>query len=589
MLHVETVTTEIIKGKLLATADEMGIVLARTSMSPVIYEVLDFACGVTDATGQLVAQTNGITLFTGTFGLQVQSMLRKFAGRITPGDVYMTNDPYGGGTHTADIALIRPIFWEDRLIAFGIAVAHWSEVGGNVAGSLSPDSTEIYQEGMQFPGIRVCRNDEVVPDVLDLVAANVRLPKNSLGDLNAGLAAVRICDARVHEICAKYNVERLLATFDAILQQGERLARQAIRLIPNGIYEADDYIDGDGIRDDQLPIRVKVTVEDEAIAIDFTGCAPQALGPINCTYSATLSASKTIFKAITEPAAPSNDGWFRTLTVTIPAGTVFSAVKPAPVGWYYEGSAYVSELVWKALAPAATHRLTAGSYVSLCATYICGRDPHTGELFVHIEPHNGGWGAGPDKDGASGLIATTDGDTYNYPVELVENKFPLRVERYSFNVEDGVGAGRFRGGYGLVRIYEVLTGDAFCYASIGRSIERPWGVAGGYPGTTNYLEILSKRRRLRGARLPRTTLKPGDRVRIVTGGGGGFGPPEERDPARVRQDVEDGLISPEQAGTVYGVVLTADLAVDEQATAAERGRRARPREREPALVEPGSA
>ncbi|HEV8340266.1 MAG TPA: hydantoinase B/oxoprolinase family protein [bacterium] len=577
MLQVESVTAEIIKGKLLATADEMGIVLARTSMSPVIYEVLDFACGVTDAAGQLVAQTNGITLFTGTFGLQVQSMLRKFAGQILPGDVYMTNDPYGGGTHTADIALIKPIFWDGALIAFAIAVAHWSEVGGKVAGSLSPDSTEIYQEGMQFPGIRVCRNDEVVADVLDLVAANVRLPKNSLGDLNAGLAAVRICDARVQEICAKYGADRLLATFDGILEQGEQLARQAIRLVPNGVYVAEDYIDGDGIRDDQIPIRVTVTVKDEAIAVDFTGCALQAPGPINCTYSATLSATKTILKAITEPTAPSNDGWFRPLTVTIPPGTVFSAVKPAPVGWYYEGSAYVSELVWKALAPAASHRLTAGSYVSLCATYLCGRHPRTGELFVHIEPHNGGWGAGPDKDGESGLIATTDGDTYNYPVELVENKFPLRVERYGFNVEDGVGAGRFRGGYGLVRIYEILAEDAFCYASIGRSIERPWGVAGGLPGSTNYLEILSGRRRRRGARLPHTTLKPGDRVRIVTGGGGGFGPPEERDPDRVRQDVEDGLISAEQALALYGVALTPELTVDQDATAAvRRGRTGSP-------------
>src|SRR3990170_3617911 len=252
MAQVESVTTEIIKGKLLATADEMGIVLARTSMSPVIYEVLDFACGVTDARGQLAAQTNGITVFTGTFGLQVQSMLRKFAGQIAPGDVYMTNDPYGGGTHTADIALIKPIFWENRLTAFGIAVANWSEVGGKVAGSLSPDAAEIYQEGIQFPGIRVCREDEVVQDVLDLVAANVRLPKNSLGDLNAGLAAVRICEIRLHEICWKYGLDRLLATFTAILEQGEQLARQAIRLIPNGVYEAEDFIDGDGVRDERL-------------------------------------------------------------------------------------------------------------------------------------------------------------------------------------------------------------------------------------------------------------------------------------------------------------------------------------------------
>ena len=577
MTDVESVTTEIIKGKLLATADEMGIVLVRTSMSPVIYEVLDFACGVTDAQGQLVAQNNGITLFTGTFGLQVQSMLRKFAGTIADGDVYMTNDPYGGGTHTTDVALIKPIFWQGGLIAFGIAVAHWSEVGGKVAGSLSPDSTEIYQEGVQFPGIRLCRNGAVLQDVIDLVAANVRLPKHSLGDLNAELAAVRVCEARLHEICRRYGTERLTATFGAILEQGERLARQALRLIPNGVYEAEDFIDGDGNRDLQLPIRVRVTVEDEAMTIDLTGCVPQVPGPINCTYSATLSACKTIFKAVTEPTAPSNDGWFRPLRVVIPPGTVFSAVRPAPVGWYYEGSAHVSELVWKALALAAPHRLTAGSYVSLCATYICGRDPVTNELFVHIEPHNGGWGAGPDKDGESGLIATTDGDTYNYPVELIENKFPLRVERYGFHTEGGVGAGRFRGGFGLERVYRILTDDAFSYASIGRSIARPWGVAGGEPGTTNYLEIISGRRRFRGARLPHTTLKRGDQIRIVTGGGGGYGPPRERDPELVGQDVRGGLLTPQQALQTYGVVLKEDRTIDHARTAAQRGGRGRRR------------
>ncbi len=313
------------------------------------------------------------------------------------------------------------------------------------------------------------------------------------------------------------------------------------------------------------------------MAIDLTGCVPQVPGPINCTYSATLSACKTIFKAVTEPTAPSNDGWFRPLRVVIPPGTVFSAVRPAPVGWYYEGSAHVSELVWKALALAAPHRLTAGSYVSLCATYICGRDPVTNELFVHIEPHNGGWGAGPDKDGESGLIATTDGDTYNYPVELIENKFPLRVERYRFHTEGGVGAGRFRGGFGLERVYRILTDDAFSYASIGRSIARPWGVAGGEPGTTNYLEIISGRRRFRGARLPHTTLKRGDQIRIVTGGGGGYGPPRERDPELVGQDVRGGLLTPQQALQTYGVVLKEDRTIDHARTAAQRGGRGRRR------------
>ena len=576
---IDPVTVEIITGKLLATADEMGIILARTSMSPVIYEVLDFACGITDADAQLVAQTNGITLFTGTFAMQVQSILRKYAGRIAVGDVYMTNDPYAGGTHTADIALIKPVFFGDRMVAFAIAVAHWSEVGGKVPGSLSPDATEVYQEGVQFPQLRLFRGGELVNEVVEIIAANVRLPKMSLGDLNAEIAAVRIADARLQEICSRYGVDTLLATFADILDHGERMSRQAVREIPDGVYTADDRIDGDGITASQIPIHVSVTVAGDEMTIDFTGTSPSVAGPINCARGALMSACKTIFKAITDPQAPSNEGWFRPLRIVVPDDTVFSATKPTPTGWYYEGSAYVSELVWKALAPAAPHRLTAGSYVSLCASYIVGFDPRSNELFVHIEPHNGGWGAGIDKGGESGLIATTDGDTYNYPVELVEGKFPLRLERYSFNVEDGVGAGRFRGGYGLVREYRILTNRAGTYASIGRSIERPWGVATGLDGTVNYMEIVADGQRYRGARVPHTPLQEGSLVRIVTGGGGGYGPPTERDPDRVLNDVLGDLITPAQARTIYGVVIRGDLTLDADATQRERARRTKGRER----------
>jgi N-methylhydantoinase B len=316
-------------------------------------------------------------------------------------------------------------------------------------------------------------------------------------------------------------------------------------------------------------------VQGDEMTLDFTGTSPAVQGPINCARGALMSACKTIFKAVTDPQAPSNEGWFRPLHVVVPDNTVFSATKPTPTGWYYEGSAYVSELVWKALAPVAPQRLTAGSYVSLCATYIVGVDPRSNELFVHIEPHNGGWGAGIDKDGASALIATTDGDTYNYPVELVEGKFPLRVERYSFNVEDGVGAGRFRGGFGLVREYRVLTDRAGIYGSIGRSIERPWGVAGGRSGTVNYMEIISDGQRYRGARVPHTPLRAGTLVRIITGGGGGYGPPHERDPARVLDDVLDELITREHASEIYGVAIRDDMTVDPEATRRKRAQMVR--------------
>ncbi len=551
----DTFTREIIRNKLLAIAEEMGIVLARTSMSPIVYEVLDFACGLADADGRVVAQDNGLCLFTGTFRPQVESILAKFpASSMRPGDVYMTNSPYGGGTHNADVALVLPIFINDRLLAFGISVTHWTEVGGKVLGSLAPDSTEIYQEGLQFPQLRLYREGALNEDLVELIRANVRLPVMSIGDLNAGVAAVRIAEQRLREIVDRYGLSATLETFEAILDHGETLARAALSRVPNGVYEAEDVIDGDGITEDPIPIRVRVTVSDEELVADFTGCSPQTCGPINCARGALLSACKTVFKAITAPDAPSNEGLFRPFRLVIPEGTVFTAIRPAPTGWYYEASAYATELVWKALAPLLPERLSAGSYVSLCASYIGGTTP-SGDYWVQATPQDGGWGAGQDVDGESALIATTDGDTYNYPAEVVEAAFPLTLERYALNVEAGGGAGQCRGGFGSVREYRVEnpTGG-FLHASLGRSVQRPWGVAGGREGTPNYYEVVrASGERVRGGRVTNMPLSAGDLVRIVTGNGGGWGAPRDRAPELVLADVLDGYVTAEAAREVYGV------------------------------------
>ncbi len=551
---IDPFTLEIIKAKLLAIAEEMSVVLARTSMSPIVYEVLDFACGLTDPEGQVISQANGLTLFTGTFATQVQSVVKKF-GRagLQPGDIFMTNGPYDGGTHTCDIALIQPIFVEQEMVAFSVSITHWTEVGGKTPGSVSPDATEIYQEGLQFPIIHIVRQGQLIQEVVDMIRANVRLPLMSLGDLNAGIAACRIAERRLREACQRYSLENVRYAFTAILEHGERMARQAIRRIPNGIYEAEDFIDGDGITTEQIPIRLKITVEDESMTLDFSGCAAQRPGPINCAYGALLSACKTVFKAITDPQAPSNEGWFRPYTIIIPEGTVFSATRPAPTGWYYEASAYATELVWKALAPVLPERLTAGSYLSLCATYLGGRDDHTGEFWVHPEPHNGGWGAGQGLDGQNGLIATTDGDTYNYPVELLEEKFPLLVERYSLNDSDSGGAGQWRGGLGLVREYRLLNSTAFLHASMGRNEVRPWGLAGGAAGSNNYVEVVRNGQTMTCARIAYHPLQQGDVVRILTGRGGGYGDPRRRPAERVAEDVRNGYLTREAAEREYGL------------------------------------
>jgi N-methylhydantoinase B len=566
-------TLEIIKDKLAAIADEMGAVLARASMSPIVYEVLDFACGVTDARGQVVAQTNGLTLFTGTFRPQVTSVLQKYGDQLRPGDVFMTNDPYRGGTHICDVCLAAPIFAHGELVGFGISITHWIEIGGSVPGSIPPDATEIYQEGVLIPCVRVATDERLNPELLDMIAANVRLPKVALGDLRAGAAAVRIAERGVVEIAARYGNEAIGAAFESLFDHGEAQARRALAALPDGVYEATDVIDGDGVSDSELPIRVKVTVCGDAMEVDFTGTVEASRGPVNCTRGALESACKTVFRAITDPRGRSNEGCFRPFTIVCPPGTIFTANPPTPTGWYYEATAFATELVWKALAPAAPQWLGAGSYVSLCVSYVVGRDAD-GNVFVLAEPNDGGWGADADGDGASGLIATVDGDTYNFPVEVIESRFPLLVERYSID-EAGAGAGRHRGGLGIVREYRLLNDSgAVGYGSMGGWRRRPWGLHGGGQGTNNYLEYITRDGTLRHGRVTRIELQRDDVVRVVTGGGGGYGRPLEREPARVLHDVQDGYVTADEARDVYGVVLGGvPLAVDAQATERLRAQR----------------
>ena len=425
---------------------------------------------------------------------------------------------------------------------------------------------KAYQEGIRFPGIRVCRSDELIPDIVDLIRENVRLPTMCLGDLNAELAAVRIAEVRFREIEQKYGSGVVDATFDYILETSEQLSRAAVAALPDGRYRAEDLIDGDGISDEQIAVSVEVRIEGERMTFDFTGTSPQRPGPINCAYGALHSAVKTVFKALVDPQGASNEGWFRPVEIICPEGTVFTATKPAPTGWYYGGSAHASELVWKALAEIAPDRFSAGSYMSLCGAYIYGRNPESGEIFVHIEPAVGGWGATSQRDGTAALIATTDGDTYNYSVELFEAKFPLYVRQYALNTGEGVGEGRYRGGFGAVREFEILADEAFTYASFGRSIEPPWGLKGGAAGSCNFMEIISGGESRRVARIPYHALQPGDRLRVVTGGGGGYGDAFERPPEEVLEDVLNEYITPETARTKYGVALTPDGVLDEAAT-----------------------
>jgi len=557
-MNIDPFTLEIIREQLIAAAEESFIALGRSSQSPIIYEVLDYACAITDHTGDIIAQANGVPGFLGTLTFAVKAILEKFPiDTIVPGDVFMNNDPYrGGGNHLSDVALISPIFFEDVLVAFAVNKAHWTEVGGMAAGSWTTDSTEIYQEGLQFPAIRLYQGGIIIQSLIDLIAANVRTPEATLGDLFAGVASLRRAEKRVVEICQQYGLAAVQESIRSSLDQGETLARKALATLPKGEFFADAWMDDDGLTEAPVYVCVTVTISDESFIVDFTGSAPQVRGPINCTRTRLQSACRTIFKAVADPSTPVNDGWFRLVEIICPDGTVFTAQRPAPVSTYWETGAYAVDLLWQALFPVLPDRLTAGHHLSVCGTLIAGFSD-AGERFILVEPQAGGWGAGATKDGENGLVPVGDGETYVIPVEVCETRYPLLVDQYAFN-ETSAGHGRYRGGLGLIRDYRLLAEEALLTTTFGRHKFPPWGANGGGDGSPNGVEVFVNGEDepiLWRGKIARHRLQRGDVARMVTGVGGGNGDPHQRPLAAILHDVKNEYITLETAADIYGVLL----------------------------------
>jgi N-methylhydantoinase B len=548
---------EIIKNALTAIGDEMFTVMARASMSPIIYEALDYSVGVTDGSGELIAQGNGTTVFLGMIDSLVKDVLGKFGkeGNIAPGDVFLSNDPYGGGgTHLSDMALVKPIFYEGRLIAFAVNKAHWVDVGGKAAGSFVTDATEIFQEGLQIPMVKVI--DRGVPNqaLLDVLCANIRLPQDSMGDFWASVAANKVGEARLISLCERYGLDAVQDAMKHMLDYGERMIALELAKLPPGDYVAEDWIDDDGVSNEPLRVQVRLSIGNGKFVADFTGSAPQALGPINNSRMGLVSAVRTVFKALTDPSIPANGGCFRAVEVICPDATVFTAQRPAPVSTYWETMLYAEDLIWRAMAPCVSDRLPAGHLLSVCAIILAGSHPDTGESTILVSPLVGGWGAAQDRDGQNGQFSVADGETYNIPVEITEARYGVLVERYGFHQEDG-GEGRRRGGKGVCLDIRVLSDGARFTGSFGRHKFRPWGIHGGRDGSPNYIEVFRRSRRSADREIyGKTTqlpLESGDVVRLVTATGGGWGDPQERSDKELALDLKDGFVTPAQVRTFF--------------------------------------
>ena len=548
-------TTEIIKNSLVALGEEMFNAVIRTSMSPIIYETTDFAVGVTDARGNLLGQGNGVTAFLATLDTAVQSTLETYPGAddIRPGDVIMTNSPYaGGGTHLSDVVIVLPVFAGDEVIAFTVNKAHWTEVGGSEPGSVSTEATEIFQEGLHFRFLKLYEEGRLNRSLVQLIRDNVRLPDSTIGDMHAGVAAARVGGRRVLELVEKYGRTDVLAAMEDLLDYGERMTLAELAKLPQGVFEAEDVLEDDGLGNGPFKVRVKVTVTGERMIADFTGTSPQAPGPINCSYTGLVTGARCLFKAVTNTDIPANGGCFRALQVICPEGTLVSAHSPAPVSLYYESLIAAIDVMWKALAPVLPHCLSAGHQRSVGATFVSGLHPDTGDLYVLGEPLVGGWGASRGVDGDNGQFCCGNGETYNVPVELFESRYGLQVDQYAFNMEGG-GAGEYRGGRGVVLDYRVTSDEAFLTYAATRTESRPWGLAGGAEGTNNYAQILRRDGRIdRFGMCTTVRAEKGEVIRLTTANGGGYGDPAARDRQAVEWDLKNGYITSEQAQAEYG-------------------------------------
>ena len=566
---VDPFTREVIANTLQNAAEEMFINLGRTAKSSVIYETLDYACGVTDADANVIAQANGVPGFLGTLKFCVADAVEKFGkDGFDPGDIVVMND-YHGGTHLNDVAMVAPIFVDEYLVGFTASKAHWTDVGGKDPGSWTTDATSVFQEGIQYPIVKLYEGGERNNSVYDILLANTRMPNITRGDMQAQKSSMDVGAERVVEVYERYGVATVEQAVEDEFDAGEQLVREEIRSLPNGTYTAEDCLDDDGITDDPVHVEVEVTINDDTIALDYTGTDPETDGPINSPYPASVSDIRSFFQAITLPDAETNEGFFRPLDIMIPEGTVLNATKPAAIGTDWEGSAMAADLPWQALAPHLPDRLSAGHFLSVCATIVGGHDERRNEDFLVVEPQPGGWGASPSKDGADVLVCSGDGDTLEMPVEVMETRFPLLFDQFALDTPQEAGHGEFRGGTGLVQDYRLYNSSSgFITAGFGRSKFPPWGVEGGQDGDGNYIEILRKDEddAERYSNLTNFDLTDGDVARLVTSAGGGWGDPYGRDPDRVFEDYQDDYLTRETSREVYGVVITGDDELDRAAT-----------------------
>jgi len=535
---IDRITLEVIGSRLLTIAEEMGEALIKASYSSNIKERQDCSTAVFNLRGEVIAQAEHIPMHLGSLMMIVQEILKRYpVAGLRDGDAFVGNDPYtGGSTHLPDITVASPVFHEGEPVGFVANIAHHADGSGH-------ETRTIYDEGLRIPPICLVEGGRLREDLMELLLLNFRLPRERRGDFRAQFAANRIGAERLGDLLARYGRKTCEAAMDELLAYGERKIRAALGFIPDGVYAFEDWMDDDGAGGPPVPIRVRIAVAGEEIALDFAGTGAQVPGDINVVYLALVATVYYALKALLDPGIPANGGFYRAIRVEAPAGSIVNARPPAPVAWRTQTCQRIADVIFGALAPALPDKVIAATNGANSAWVFSGVDPRTGQYYVYLETIGGGSGARAGKDGLDGVQVHIT-NTSNLPVECLEMEYPLLVEEYGL-VEGSGGPGRFRGGLGLRRTIRVLAGEATFLGTLDRASVAPWGLFGGGEGGKGVVVLNAGRpseRRLR-SKVAGLRLVEGDAVTIVTPGAGGYGPPAERDPALIERDRREGKVS----------------------------------------------
>jgi N-methylhydantoinase B len=545
----DPITLEIIQSSLQAASDEMFAAFRKTAMSAIIYEVLDMGTGITDAEGNLASSGAGIPAFVGVLDKAVQRIIEVNSGdEICPGDIFATNDPfYGGVTHLNDVVLAMPVFCDGELVAWTANIAHWNDVGGMVPGSISNEAKEIFQEGLRIPAVKLISEGKPLKSVIEIMKCNSRLPEFLQGDMWAGIAAARVGERRILELVAKYGRGTFTAALWAFMEYGEQVALAALRNLPKGRFSLEEEQDSGAI------YSATVEITDQELIVDLRDNPDQDRGPNNASRDGTMIAAQMVFMNITGAGGPANAGHFKPLTLLTRPGSVFDASPPAAFATYYEVEIRLYDVIWRCLAPHMGERLPAGSFASVCGTFIGGPHPDTGRHFTIVEPQVGGWGASASRDGNNAMFSGFHGDTFNCPAEVAEARYGLFVEQLALSEAPG-GEGEYRGGKGIVLDYRVRSNGCFFTCAYTRNRHPPWPLGGGSYGSPNYVEVIRADGTVEEyAVVTALEVNAGDVIRIHTATGGGYGEPRRRRRELVLEDLRNGYVTEETARTVYGL------------------------------------